>query len=190
MKPLLQNVNNLVDMEDSNTPTTSQINQASQRKEFSQLAETHHRMAILYARALTHSEATARDIAQDAFLAAWKNWNKFDITRDFPTWLRGIIRNKWREHCRKHSKESQWDEQSLSELEASMQDIPQTNFFDHLKECIQSLPEKLATPIQSYYYQTQSTAQSAKQLKLTESALRKRLQRARQTLKECLVSKA
>ncbi len=62
-------------------------------------------MALLYARTLAGEEHTARDLAQEAFLLAWQSWSKFDITRDFASWLRGIIRNKWREHCRKHSLE-------------------------------------------------------------------------------------
>lgn len=131
-----------------------------------------------------------RDLAQEAFLSAWRNCARFDITRDFASWLRGIIRNKWREHCRKNSRISTWDEEALSELEATLQTLPQTGFFDHLKDCLdklpESLPESLRDPVLAHYYQELSTAETAKQLHTSEAATRKRLQRARQALKTCL----
>ena len=95
------------------------------RATFSELIRDHHRMAILYARTLSGNEHTARDLAQEAFLTGWKNWSRFDITRDFSAWIRGIIRNKWREHCRRESRTSAWDEEALSNLEASFQELPQ-----------------------------------------------------------------
>ncbi|MDG1671317.1 MAG: sigma-70 family RNA polymerase sigma factor [Akkermansiaceae bacterium] len=159
------------------------------RQTFSGLAREHHRMALLYARTLTGEEHTARDLAQDAFLLAWQNWAKFDITRDFASWLRGIIRNKWREHCRKNSRVSHWNEEALSELENTMQSMPETGFFDELKDCLDKLPETLLSPVLSYYYQSLSTAETAEQLNTSEAATRKRLQRARTALKTCLTQK-
>ena len=159
------------------------------RQTFSVLAREHHRMALLYARTLAGEEHTARDLAQDAFLLAWQNWAKFDITRDFASWLRGIIRNKWREHCRKNSRVSHWNEEALSELENTMQSMPETGFFDELKDCLDKLPETLLSPVLSYYYQSLSTAETAEQLNTSEAATRKRLQRARTALKTCLTQK-
>ena len=159
------------------------------REVFSSLVQEHHRMALLYARTLSGSAQTAKDLAQDSFLAAWQNWNRFDITRDFATWLRGIIRNKWREHCRKHSRESLWDDDALSSLEATIQELPQDHFFHHLTDCLEKLPDTLSAPVLAHYYQSLSTAETAAQLNTSESATRKRLQRARQALRDCLSKK-
>jgi RNA polymerase sigma factor (sigma-70 family) len=74
-------------------------------------------MALLYARTPAGKEHTARDLTEDAFFSAWQNWSRFDVTRDFSSWLRGIIRNKWREHCRKNLRESSRDDEALSRLE-------------------------------------------------------------------------
>lgn len=74
------------------------------RETFSHLVKEHHQMALLYARTVSGHEHTARDLAQEAFLSGWQNWARFDVTRDFGSWIRGIIRNKWREHCRKNSR--------------------------------------------------------------------------------------
>ncbi len=90
------------------------------REAFSQLANEHHQMALIYARTICGDEHVARDLAQEAFLSGWRNWSRFDVTRDFGSWLRGIIRNKWREHCRKNSRMSSWDEDALSRLEETI----------------------------------------------------------------------
>lgn len=143
-------------------------------------------MALVYARTLSGDEHTARDLAQEAFLSGWRNWSRFDITRDFGSWLRGIIRNKWREHCRKNSRASEWDEEALSQLEATLQKVPQSAFFDRLKDCLDQLPETLLGPVLAHYYQDLSTAEAAEKLQASEPATRKRLQRAREALKNCL----
>lgn len=143
-------------------------------------------MALLYARTISGDEHTARDLTQEAFLSGWQNWARFDVTRDFGSWIRGIIRNKWREHCRKNSRLSSWDEEALSRLEETLQKMPPTEFFDQLKDCLDKLPETLLGPVVTHYYQDLSTAEAAKQHQTSEAAIRKRLQRAREALKACL----
>ena len=85
------------------------------RQAFAALAREHHRCLLIYARALVGNHATAADLAQDAFVAAWKNLGRFDVTRDFGAWLRGIVRNKWRDHLRRHRREVDVDDATLDE---------------------------------------------------------------------------
>ena len=148
----------------------------------------HHQMALLYARTVSGNEHTARDLAQEAFLSGWQNWARFDVTRDFGSWIRGIIRNKWREHCRKNSRLSAWDEEALSQLEETLQKMPPSGFFDQLTDCLEKLPETLRGPVMAHYYEDLSTAEAAAQLNTSEAATRKRLQRAREALKNCLTN--
>lgn len=72
--------------------TTS--DEAMDRRSFSILVREHHRGLLAYARALTGEDHTSRDIVQDAFVVAWRNLGTFDVTRDFGSWMRGIVRNK------------------------------------------------------------------------------------------------
>ena len=69
---------------------------------FSQLVRDHHPELLVYARALSHDVLTAREIVQDAFVVAYEKMDTFDVTRDFPAWMRGIVRNKWREWLRRN----------------------------------------------------------------------------------------
>jgi len=110
---------------------------------------------------------TSRDIVQDAFVAAWKNLGTFDVTRDFGSWMRGIVRNKWRESLRKNSRQIALDEETLECLEADAREWDgfrdQGGVFVKLEGCLKKLPE-------------------------TNATLRKRLERARTGLRECLQS--
>ena len=90
------------------------------REAFSRMAREHHRLLLVYARTLVRDEGDARELVQDAFLAAWKNLKKFDVTRDIGAWLRGIVRNKWRDYCRRKGCRPLIADEELAELEADL----------------------------------------------------------------------
>ncbi len=163
-----------------------------EREKFSELAREFHGEFLVYARSLTRDGTTSRDIVQDSFVAAWKNKDKFDITRDFGSWMRGIIRNKWREHLRKNSRSVALDDDLLESVEAEMRDWQSIRMdggpsvFMRLEQCLSKLPETLSEAVKSFYYDGQSTDDAADELSIGGATLRKRLQRARASLKECM----
>ena len=158
------------------------------RTRFSELIRCHHLTLLSYARAVAGQESTARELVQDAFVAAWQNIGRFDVTRDFATWMRGILRNKWREHCRLHSREVPFDEESLSALEATLAPHPQGDaaVFARLAECREKLPEPMAQALRVCYDEGRTSDDAAGLLGLNPAALRKRLERAREALRLCL----
>lgn len=162
------------------------------RSAFSDLVRRHHLGLLSYARALAGADATARDLVQDSFVAAWQNVSRFDVTRDFASWLRGILRNKWREHCRLHSRETVLDEAALARLEETMvvHRDGDAALFDRLADCRAKLPEPLAEAVRVYYDEELDGDQAASALSLNPATLRKRLERAREALRECLGRKA
>ncbi len=165
---------------------------AMDSSEFSALIRQHHLTLLSYARALAGAEGTARELVQDAFVAAWQNVGKFDITRDFACWLRGILRNKWREHCRLHAREVILDEEALAHLEATLAPYPTGDaaIFDRLAECRAKLPPPMAAAIRVFYDEELSSDAAATALALNPATLRKRLERAREVLRQCLGGKA
>jgi len=159
---------------------------------FSQLVRTHHRELLVYAHSLTKENHAYRDIVQDAFIAAWKNIERFDVTRDFGSWMRGIVRNKWREWLRKNQREVSIEDDTLEAIEGEMrawenlrQDGGPTVFI-HLEKCLGKLPETMAKAIKATYHDGLSTEEAAAALKINGATLRKRLQRARTALRECI----
>lgn len=157
------------------------------RARFSELIRGHHRGLLAYAIALAKSEPAARDLVQDACVAAWKSLERFDPSRDFGSWMRGILRNKWREHCRRNSREVPMDEEALSRMEAVFHESPDdSDLFGRLAECRGKLPPPMAAALQATYDEGRTSEEAAELLSTTAAALRKRLERARAALRDCL----
>ncbi len=157
------------------------------RKRFTDLIRGHHLGLVAYATALVKSEAAARDLVQDSCVAAWQSLGKFDVSRDFGTWMRGIVRNKWREHCRKYKREVALDEETLSRLEQPFEDSPDdSDLFARLAECRSKLPEPMAVVVRVIYDEGRTSDEAAEILETKAPALRKRLERAREVLRLCL----
>tara|TARA_R110000850_G_scaffold64695_13_gene145079 strand:- start:3188 stop:3754 length:567 start_codon:yes stop_codon:yes gene_type:complete len=163
-------------------------------EDFAQLVDLHHRDLLVYARALVRDDASARDIVQDAFIAAYQKAGTFDITRDFATWMRGIVRNKWREWLRKNSRYDLSDNE-LAGIDADVaawQTLRATGsspLFEALENCLLRLPENLSETVRSFYFDGLNGDEAAAQLSIAPAAVRKRLQRARRLLKQCLDQK-
>jgi RNA polymerase sigma-70 factor (ECF subfamily) len=165
---------------------------AADRAAFAILAREHHRSLLAYGRALAGDDATAADLVQDAFVAAWRNLGRFEVTRDFGAWMRGIVRNKWREHLRRHAREVDVDDATLEAWEARFSDWDESRrndrgeMFDALDDCLRRLPDAMREAVRRFYYQNQPGEGIAAALGIDTAALRKRLQRAREALRDCL----
>jgi RNA polymerase sigma factor (sigma-70 family) len=159
---------------------------------FAALAREHHRGLLIYARALARNDATAADLVQDAFIAAWRNLGRFDVTRDFGAWLRGIIRNKWREHLRRHAREVDVDDATLEAWEFrfaqwdAARDTGNADLLDTLDECLKHLPDSMSEAVQRFYYREEPGERIATALGIDTTTFRKRLERARHVLRACL----
>ena len=95
-----------------------QTKSAMTREAFSGVVLENHATLTAYARMITGGDGVkAGEIVQDAFVTAWQNIGRFDVTRDLPSWLRGIVRNKWREACQRGNREIGMDEETLAMIE-------------------------------------------------------------------------
>lgn len=164
---------------------------AMTQENFSQLMREHHATLSAYARVITRDPRHAEELVQDTFVTAWHNIGKFDVTRDIAAWLRGIARNKWRETCRRNGREVAMDEAALLDLEQLVHrwEADQPEIFDRLADCRSRLPEALELPLRSCYDEALSGRDAAEQLHINEATLRKRLERAREALRQCLQEK-
>lgn len=173
-------------------PQDSKIQDPMDRRTFSILVREHHRPLMVYARALVFDESAAADLVQDAFLAAWKSLGRFDVTRDFGTWMRGIVRNKWRDHCRMVSRNREVTDADLEVMEFEVSQWEEARqdghgqVFERLEICMKRLPETLATAVKAFYYDGLDGEGVAESLKVNAATVRKRLERARSALRECL----
>src|SRR6185369_4860400 len=68
--------------------------QAGNTSDFEALFRTHWPQAFRAAYLVVHDAAAAEDIAQEAFLAAVRNLDRFDRRRPFGPWLHRIVVNR------------------------------------------------------------------------------------------------
>ena len=161
------------------------------REDFSVLVRENHGTLSAYAHMITGDAVKAGDIVQDSFIVAWQNIGKFDVTRDLACWLRGIVRNKWRETCRRAGREISMDEESLAAVEETLTtwQADRPEIFDRLANCREQLPPPYAASISACYDEKLSTDEAAIRLGISGATLRKRLERARTALRLCLQQK-
>ena len=161
---------------------------------FSDLVRTHHRDLLVYALALTKDSHTAREIVQDSFVVAFEKIETFDVTRDFGAWMRGIVRNKWREWLRKYARPG-IPEDDIALIDATVADwqarrvARNSTPFDALEQCQKRLPDTLREAVDACYYRGETSEEAAERLGLAPAAIRKRLQRARDLLRDCVEKK-
>lgn len=168
---------------------------------FEELIRTHGGRMLAVARRMLPREEDAQDAVQDAFLSAFKSLDRFDGRASLATWLHRITINaalmKLRTRRRRperliedllprfkgdgHATESaiRWNPPESSGIESE-----ETRRI--VRERIEELPEQFRTVLLLRDIEELSTEQTAELLDLTTSAVKTRLHRARQALRQLL----
>lgn len=136
--------------------------------------------------AITRDVQASEDIAQEAFLKAWRHLGSLKNPDSLLPWLRQITRNLARDHLRgaQHRPMSGESAEIAIRLAADTAPTPdelllRTEQENVAADIIASLPEDSREVLLLYYRESQSSQQVAHLLGLTDAAVRKRLSRAR-----------
>ncbi len=167
------------------------------RARFSALMREHHRELLVFAGAATRDRDAAQDIVQDAFVSAWRKFGDYDESRDFGAWMRGIVRNKIKDWFRARQRLPLGispDSLEFVELEidiAAWQEAKSegSGIFEIVGECVERLPANFKAAVGRYYFEGLDSEQAAAVLEISSANLRKRLERARALLHECIGGK-
>ena len=131
----------------------------------------------------------AEDAAQEAFLRAYSNLPRYDHNRSFKTWLLTIASNHCIDRLRKRRMQLLSIDEPLPSSMALMSDEPlpeRVTEMNERSEQIQAMLDELAPDYRAAvvlrYWYDYSYAEIAEVLETTESAIKSRLFRARQTL--------
>ena len=83
------------------------MNDAERDKQdrFETLVIEHHVRLRTFVRSLGVDPDWVDDLAQEALLTAYRDWESFDATRDFGKWVRGIAANIVRNEIRKDARQ-------------------------------------------------------------------------------------
>jgi RNA polymerase sigma factor (sigma-70 family) len=141
--------------------------------------------------AITRDVQVSEDIAQEAFLKAWQKLSRLNSHASFLPWLRQITRNLARDWLRANRGRPLTGEGA--EIAIGMAADPDPTPSERLlrleeeiaaEDIISSLPEDSREALLLYYREGQSSQQVASLLGLSDTAVRKRLSRARASVRE------
>lgn len=132
---------------------------------------------------ITKNEEDAYDVCQEVFvrLVRNKNKNKIKSQEHLKAWLIRVAVNCAKSSCVQAYKKHRVDFESLS-----MSEITQYDKYDRLVDSVMKLPEKYSTVIHLFYYEDMQIQEIAKTLSIKESAVKQRLARGREKLKNLL----
>jgi len=160
-----------------------------------------HGDALLASIRATAGAAHADDIFQDAVLVAWRRLPDYDRTRPFGPWLRGIARMIALDYASKNARVRIAAPEVLESVERDLAAFERfrgtgaeaaMGFRERLAaldECLARLPAMYADAVQAAYRDSRTIAHIATAEGEPEETIKKRLQRARALLGECLGSK-
>jgi RNA polymerase sigma-70 factor (ECF subfamily) len=139
-----------------------------------------------------HHLDEVEDLAQEVFVAAFRNLSSFRREEDFGAWLRGIARNKARDYFRSSARRDsalerfrieawQWVEPELQSATAT----DRSDRIERLLQCIARLPEKLRRVVHAGL-DDDKPASLAAEFGTSISAIYQLHYRANQLLRQCL----
>ena len=146
--------------------------------------------------AITRDVHTSEDIAQEAFLSAWHHLPRLKNPSSFLPWLRQITRNLAHDHLRgRRNRMLDGEVADLAIQHAADPDgCPLEQALDAERDAvaadlISELPAESREALLLYYREGQSSKQVAMLLGLSDAAVRKRLSRARQSVRDDLLQR-
>jgi RNA polymerase sigma-70 factor (ECF subfamily) len=143
----------------------------------------HWPIAFRTAYLVVHDAAAAEDIAQEAFLAAVRNLDRFDRRRPFGPWLHRIVVNRAIDWARMRSLRTEAGSDALGGVAAAPDPPPPA---EDVLEAIRSLPPEHRAVIVLRYLLEYTPGEIAGLLELPRGTVNSRLRRALDALGERL----
>lgn len=186
-------------MSESNLPASAALVRVLQSPEatlverheaFSSLVAAYQDMACGYALAQLPSWAAAEDAAQEAFIIAYQQISQLREPAAFGAWLKRIVWSLCRRSQRGPLEAALPPDET--ELAATHEPGPErlveaANWREQVLAAVRALPGHERDAVLLYYIDGYSQHEVAAFLEVTEPALRKRLQRARDHLRETMM---
>ncbi len=163
---------------------------------FEILIHEHADMLMMYLRSVVRDAAVVDDLFQETMLTAWNRLDQFDRQRPFGPWLRGIAAKLVLAWSRKSARQPRLcDDETLSHINdrlSQMQRLSGDTLEEKLAalhDCLSHLPDSYRQIIDLRYREERKPADITSLLRLNAETVKKRLQRARAMLLDCLTGK-
>jgi RNA polymerase sigma-70 factor (ECF subfamily) len=148
-----------------------------------------------FVRALGVDDAWVDDLAQEAFIVAYRRLADFEPDADFGRWLRGIARHLVANERHKDARRSRLLPLAVADvlLNRERADDPGpadlTRLVPVMQECVEQLPPRSRELLQRRYAGNEKTGTLARELRMKTDAVRQTLLRIRIAVKECIERK-
>jgi RNA polymerase sigma-70 factor (ECF subfamily) len=163
---------------------------AGDKEAFSALVEREGPRARAYVACRLGDPEAAEDLAQEAFVAAYRKLADFDPQSEFWPWLRGIAHNLVMNERRKLSRR-QIALEGLLDRErggAFLPERPRPSALDLLARCLARLSDKMKDLIHLRYSEGLQMEEIAGRLKMTGGSVRVVHVRVLRTLRNCMAT--
>jgi RNA polymerase sigma factor (sigma-70 family) len=166
------------------------------RDAFADVVDRTRTLVCSIAMAILRDVEASQDVAQDVFLSAWRDLKKLREPASFLPWLRQMTRNRAHHVLRSRIRErrvlSDADTDVLLEAATDTATTPAAALIARedrarLAEAIDLLPDEAREVVTLFYREGRSVRQVADLLGMREDAVKQRLSRARQRLRESLL---
>jgi len=164
------------------------------RRLFEALVREHGDMLTVFLKSVLRNPSDVDDLFQETMVVAWRRLDDFDETRAFGPWLRGIAKKLVLAHHRKRAglacdpaaleqvdlRLAQWSAQPGDTWEEKLR---------VLRTCVDALPEHYRETVELRYFHQQAVRQVSEVLQVSNAAVKKRLERARSLVLDCIQRK-
>lgn len=168
---------------------------AGDRAAFATIVKRYQSLVCSITYNATGSLSLSEDLAQDAFLAAWKQLSELREPARLRSWLCGITRFMVGKEFRRQGREPMHAAEPLEEIQepSSLEASPLLQAVSHEEEAIlwralERIPDTYREPLILFYREEKSIERVAAELELSEDAVKQRLSRGRKLLHEEVVA--
>lgn len=163
-------------------------------REIDQVVREHHSSLRYFIRSLGVNHAWVDDMAQEAFLVAYRKWNDLDDPANAGPWLRRIARNLVMNEVSKSGRRQRLLDENLTTLllDATPTEVEPGSLQDSelrheaLRNCLEHLTERTRAIVHRRYFLDRNATEIGSELGMSSVAVRKVLFNARQSLATCL----
>ena len=166
--------------------------------EFAGVVRQHHASLRYFIRSLGVQSAWVDDLAQEAFLLAYRKWDDLDDVGNASPWLIAIAKNLVMNELSKSSRRQRLLDENMTTLllaaetgeERPAAAADRGIRHEALRDCMAKLPERSRQVVHARYFDDRNSTEIGSDLKMTTTAVRQLLFRSRQVLADCLQRKA
>jgi RNA polymerase sigma factor (sigma-70 family) len=156
-----------------------------EREAFGALVERYQAVVCAVSYSRIGDRALSEDVAQDTFLAAWRQLDQLRDVERLRAWLCGIARNLASKARRRRAREAPLEESPLPcDAATPFEQLSDTQSEQLVRDALHRVPEAYRDALVLYYREQRSVRQVAATLGISEAAALQRLSRGRQCLSE------